>query len=102
MYENLAGNGWLTAMENGRKQASCSDTDGRAKTTAPSTMMLLTGASHGWRVFLRAKVILFTPAVQRCIFIGRAVRWAFGTLHIASRSFIEPRSTSCKMKRVEF
>lgn len=35
MYENMAGNGWLTAMEHGRKQASCSDTDGRAKNDSP-------------------------------------------------------------------
>lgn len=68
--------------------------------TAPSIMMLLTGASHGWRVFLRAKVILFTPAVQRSFFIGRAVRWAFGTLHVAGRGFVEPRSTSCKITKV--
>lgn len=70
--------------------------------TAPSIMMLLTGASHGWRVFLRAKVILFTPAVQRRIFVGRAVRWAFGTLHIAGRGFVESRSTCCKIIGVSF
>lgn len=70
--------------------------------TAPSRMTLLTGASHGWRVFLRAKVILFTPAVQRCIFVGGAVRGAFGTLHIASRGFVEPSSTGCKVTGIEF
>lgn len=98
----MAGSGWVTAMEHERKQASCSDTDGGARTTAPSTMMLLTGASHGWRVFLRAKVILFTPAVQRRVFIGRAVRWTLSTFHVASRGFVEPRSTGCKMTGVEF
>lgn len=73
-----------------------------SKNDSPEQNELLTGASHGWRVFLRAKVILFTPAVQRCIFISGAVRGAFGTLHIASRGFVETSSTGCKVTGIEF
>lgn len=57
---------------------------------------LLTGTSHGWRVFVCSEVLILTPAVHRTIFVGRTVRWALGTFHITIRSLVETWSASYK------
>ena len=57
---------------------------------------LLTGTSHGWRVFVCSEVIIFTPAVHWTIFVSRTVRWTLSTLHITVWSLVETWSTSYK------
>ena len=43
---------------------------------------LLTGTSHGWRVFVCSEVIIFTPAVHGTFFVSGAVRRTLSTLHV--------------------
>lgn len=57
---------------------------------------LLTGTSHGWRVFVCSEVIILTPAVHGTIFVGGTVRWALGTLHVTVRGLVETWSASYK------
>ena len=55
---------------------------------------LLTGTSHGWRVFVCSEVIIFTPAVHGTFFVSGAVRRTLSTLHVTVWSLVEARLTS--------
>ena len=63
---------------------------------------LLTGTSHGWRVFVCSEVIILTPAVHRTIFRSSTVRWALSALHVTIRSLVETRSASYKQNVLQF